>query len=811
MPELMRFALGLAAAGALLGWLLRIAARRLGCARPGWAIGGGALAALVPVLLTLGNGRTLVPTGDLPSLLPDPPAGLEPADAYDRGLNDAALQFLPWEHEVRRLISAGHFPFWSDRLSGGDDLWSNPQAQVASPLAWLARAAPLDQHLLAALALRVLTGFAGAALLARRFGLPRFLAGLSGAAFGLGGATLGFAVFPHGGSGAFVPWLALVGLHLARARRVRNGAKVATALLAAAAALGGHPVTALGAFASAIVFGLASRRATQTLRSALAPLVLPLLCGAMLSAPWNLPFLVALERAQGRGVGVDQANSSIEGRAAPGTPAASATIPVPVSVTAALVEPFAPLKPDYPGAEPARAWLPAVSVYSGIWLVPGLVAAIAATLSFGGRGRALRRRVLPPLAFALPLWALALTPPGWLGWKASVPILRTFQIPRLAPAILLALILVAACGLASLLRRRSAPVALLAIASAALLGLAGRPGLTTIAALVCFFLLWSFFQRFRGPATLGFLALAAVDYGSFQIRALPRGEPRAVYPESAWIARMAAEAHEGGPWRVGATGFRLYPSILAVYGLEDVRTQNPPLVPGDQARALEAGLGMESPLVAYFTSIRRPEHPLLDFLGVRYLAAGYDEPIPSGMQRVRGTRLDGTILLRNNEALPRWFLAAGAAQVPESELSGWLAALQDPRVVALDPRDGEWTGSGESYAEVRVMKLEDGRALLELPPRASPALLATSLPHWQGWRKANSGSLALRTRRIHGAYLGVEIPPGTARVELRYRPPGLLSGIAAGLAAALLLAFTARRPSQTRTSASRALRETIAP
>ena len=272
---------------------------------------------------------------------------------------------------------------------------------------------------------------------------------------------------------------------------------------------------------------------------------------------------------------------------------------------------------------------------------------------------------------------------------------------------------------------------------------------------------------------------------------------------------MAGEAREGGPWRVAATGFRLYPSILAVYGLEDVRTQNPPLVPGDQARALEAGLGMESPLVAYFTSIRRPEHPLLDFLGVRYLVAGYDEPVPAGMRRVRGTRLDGSILLLNDEALPRWFLVGGTVPVSEPDLAGWLAALQDPRVVALDPRDGEWTGSGESYAEIRAMKLEDGRGILELPPRASPALLATSLPHWQGWRKANAGPVALKTRRIHGAYLGVEIPPGTARVELRYRPPGLLSGSALFLAGALLLAFTARRPPRARASAPRALRETI--
>ncbi len=739
MSDPLRFAVGLLVAGALLVLALRLAARRLSCARPDRALAAAVLAALLPVAWVLGSGRTLAPTGDLSTLIPGVSIAAGASDPYDRGLNDAVLQFLPWEHEVRRALFEGRLPFWSDRLGTGDDLWANPQAQVASPLAWLARLVPLEHHLLAACALRVLAGFAGAALLARRFGLRRPLDLLCGAAYGWGGATLGFAIFPHGGTGAVVPWLALAGLHLARDRRRagrRPRGRITAALLTAAAALGGHPVTGLGAALAAALFALAGRRRGDSRRTALAALALPLFAGAALSAPWNLPFLIALN---------DAAPPALVSPAA----AAAGTLwyeRPPATVTAALIAPF---PAGALAGAPGRAWHPAVAVYSGLWLVPGLVLALVVPSA------AKRRRIVPLLLFGAVIWIAALAPPIWLGWKAALPILRSLQIPRLAPALLLAWIVAGACGLARLRGpRRRLPLVALGIA-------------------------------------------ATLDYGVFVARALPRGEPAALYPESPLLKALAA-ASVATPARVAATGYRLYPSIGAVYGLDELRPNNTPLVQVDLARALDAGLGFVGPDRAYFSTLARPDHPLLDFLNVGYLIAGAREAPPPGMAPWREPGADELVVLRNREALPRWFVAKRTGSVAAPALANWIRALDAGDRVALDPADGPWAGTdnslhqGPGFEAVETLRAGDGAISLRLAPAVAPRLLATSHPHWRGW-SARSESAPLRTRRVQGAFLGVEVPPEVREVDLAYRPPGLTGGFAIAICGVLLLAADSRR------------------
>ena len=72
-----------------------------------------------------------------------------------------------------RSLSAKRMPFWSDVLEGGSSMWSNPQAGVLSPLQMVARVFPIQYHLLAALALKMLVAFQGTWLLARVVGRSR--------------------------------------------------------------------------------------------------------------------------------------------------------------------------------------------------------------------------------------------------------------------------------------------------------------------------------------------------------------------------------------------------------------------------------------------------------------------------------------------------------------------------------------------------------------------------------------------------------------------------------------------------------------
>lgn len=128
-----------------IGWsLARMLGRR---SRPGDLAAAAAVAMLV-ALPYLASTRLFAPTASLGSILP----GIQPstaADQHDHQRNDAVLQFLPWELEVRRAFRQGHLPLWSDALGGGSDLWSNLQAQTLSPIAWLARPLPIQHFLLA--------------------------------------------------------------------------------------------------------------------------------------------------------------------------------------------------------------------------------------------------------------------------------------------------------------------------------------------------------------------------------------------------------------------------------------------------------------------------------------------------------------------------------------------------------------------------------------------------------------------------------------------------------------------------------------
>ncbi|MCY0541651.1 hypothetical protein OVW21_26855, partial [Klebsiella pneumoniae] len=83
------------------------------------------------------------------------------------------FQILPWELEVRHALAGRRLPLWSDLLDGGSSPWVNLQAGVLSPTAMLARAVPIQFHLLAALLLKMTVVAPGAWLLARAAGVRR--------------------------------------------------------------------------------------------------------------------------------------------------------------------------------------------------------------------------------------------------------------------------------------------------------------------------------------------------------------------------------------------------------------------------------------------------------------------------------------------------------------------------------------------------------------------------------------------------------------------------------------------------------------
>jgi hypothetical protein len=733
--------LPLVLAMAALAGILALAARRLGCPRREVrrALLLGALAAAAALAPYLAGARFLPPTGKLGASLPGAPTSPLAVDPYDDQLNDAILQFLPWEIEIRRALAAGHLPFWSERLDGGSSPWANPQAQALSPFALLARAAPLPHFLLVVLALRLLAAFSGTALLARRLGTGRHLALAVAASYALGGALVGFAVFPHGGPAALAPWLTLALLHLARGGR--TGAATA-ALLAAATLLAGHPVTAAGAIAFALVVVAAARRRRAPSGRSFAPVLLALVLGTLLAAPQLAPFVRQFAASVKPGE-VD----AREGLPRRDTPLVS---PAAGAVVAAALNPQARLAPAPPANE-ARAWLPAVSIYGGLWLVPFAVLAL-----FPPGARRLAR---PLVAFALVVLAGALGFAPLVAAKRALPLVATLQLPRLAPAALLAL----------------APRGLVAATWLEL-------------ALACLLLL----RRPRLGRALVALVVA-LDLVTFDAVALPRGEPGQLYPPSPLVERLAAlAAAPGGPWRATGAAYLAYPSTLPAYGLAEPRPNDPPLVPRGQALALESTLGFAPVSRAYFSPLAHPEHPFLDFLAVRALLAPDSLPVPARMRRVDAGEWPGLAIWENPAALPLAFLPRRIERVPRGDLPAWLAALEDPRRVAVgyaeDPLlESLATTGGESSPGVGAERLgTNGYRLTVLG--LGTRLVATSLPALPGWSAAADGR-ALERLKIDAGYLGIVVPEGSGVVELAFVPAGTAAGATAAALASTVLAW----------------------
>jgi hypothetical protein len=98
----------------------------------------------------------------------------------------------------RRAVAGGEWPLWSPHFGFGAPLLADASFQIAYPPTWLALALPLEVHYKLFAAGHCLWGALGAQHLARRLGVERLGAGISGGAFALSGPVLSaVSLFHH--------------------------------------------------------------------------------------------------------------------------------------------------------------------------------------------------------------------------------------------------------------------------------------------------------------------------------------------------------------------------------------------------------------------------------------------------------------------------------------------------------------------------------------------------------------------------------------------------------------------------------------
>jgi membrane protein YfhO len=762
---------GAMAATQAAAWLL---ARGLGLRLERRAVLGGLAAPLVLLAPWLFGSRLLVPCDALREQVPGAP-WVEPLDLDHHDLlNDAIFQLLPWELEVRHALAGRRLPFWSDLLEGGSSPWANPQAGVLSPIQVAARFFPLQHHLLAALALKILLAFEGTWLLARRVGRSRAAAWLAAAGFALGGGLISWGLFPLSATVAWAPWLAAGTIGLFRRPRARG---VATcALVTAALLLSGQPEVAAIAGLFAAVCGLGLRRRVTGLPRGLAAAAATALLGFALAAPQLLPFLYLVPGSQ-------RARETLAQPLPPHYVTAhplSWFLPASARFVFAAANPHAFGRPYQDPFVGPMNWAEGEAGYTGLVAFAGALVALLAVRD---------RRVRPFLAFAVAALLLAAQPLPLAHLLHAVPALRAPAYARFLALGALALCLAGAFGVDRLLARRPGGWAWAAVALAAAASLAVHAdgwawGLWALLALA---LLAGRRSRRWGAAALAVALL--VDLVPWSQSLLPAGRPELFYPRTAYLDELAREVGSGGPWRAAGSRQFVYPSLLPVYGIAEPRVHNP-LAPMDYQRVLAAAFGFNPNRDEYF-SFFDPRHPLLDFLGVRAVVAAHLHKVPSfpGLERVDGDRFRPYFLFRNPRALPRWFVPAGAETIERGSVERWIAALHDPARVALFRDEvGSWRPDLSGRPQpVRALRATPGHLVLELPAAAGESLLATSVPFARGWT-ARAAGRALRTVTVDGAFLGVRVPAGVGPIELRFLPPGLLAGCVACLLAAAVVA-----------------------
>lgn len=768
---------------ALLAFLLDRALRRWWDPVPArvWGVFGLILVILFGPSLFLG--RVLTPADILPGVA-QPEDSRKPPQG-NRLQADLVTQIVPLQAQVRRALRAGEWPLWNDLAGAGMPLMADPQSQVLEPLVLLALPLPLPAAVGVTAGLRVLVALVFFFLLLRRQGLSEGPALFGSLSFGLGGFLLLWLNWPIGSSPALLP-LVLYALAITAERGARRDFLLLVLALFSLL-VAGHPETIVYVAIVGGLFALARlvrhpARAGLVARWALAGAL-----AAGLAAPLLIPMLRFLPQSL-RHHWVEVRNDRLEQRGsffgdemdglrmrtvavfAPNawgnsrygrywgesnTNEDSSAFAGSAALLAALLA-FLPAARRFPQERLFLALLP-VSLLIAV-RVPG-VPRLLSELPVLNQSVSSNRRLLLVVGFCL----------AWLG-ACTVERRRAGEGPRRSAVLIGGLVLVVLIAWGYLL---SADLEALRSLRWFWMG-------TQIAVVVGTAILLGS-ERFRkGIAVL--CALAAAELLIFHAPANPSLPRSAWYPETPAF-RFLQENARGT--RIAGLANRIYPNAAAVYGLADVRISNP-LKPFSYVQAV----------APVSTSIRmtehvlmRPEHPLYQLLGVRWVVA---QPRTASIPGLRLAFHDPTArIFERSRVLPRIFLPESAGDAGARRWPAWLAANPDFAARALVPwspgRPADWTASRPGASSLQILSMEPER-LTARGSLAEERLLASSIYQDGGWRLLLDGR-PFPTGTANGPFLAAWLPSGEHRVELVYRAPGFLAGL--GLAALALAGMTA--------------------
>jgi len=702
-------------------------------------------------------------------------------------LLDAVSQFLPWREAARSDL------LLNPAQGSGAALLANGQSAVFFPTEALARLLPPFRAVTFSQAARLLLAVWGIFLLARILGASE-PAALVAATVWIGSGFLQlWRLHPHTLVAAIAPWILLAMVVLVRCPGPRPAVGLAAA--GALAFAGGHPETLLHVLLFGLVFSVLvlfwDPVATGARGDALSRV--PAIAGwgsvagllsALLSAPLLFPFVENL-----------LVSSEWRYRAHAGTlveapfPAALLRLKVNLALRA-LGHPI-----------------------DGSWVGPrnlaevggGAIGAAGILLALLAVAGARRRR-----------WAASLLTLGLVGLVVSIhlplvsrpfgwiPLLRSTLLGRLSLWWVLAAALLAAVSVdawrESTLGERAAARR------------AWRPAVVVVGLILGVALAWA-----AGAPWAVHPAIAVAGWGSLATAALllalpyrplvwaalvvvllvprvgqladwvPTASRQSFYvptPAIEWLQDRLEEPPAGG--RVAGLHGALVPHSASFFGLEEIRANDPMTYAPYEDFLLLLG---PRPHTGWHT-IRDPAHPVLTFLGVRYVVAHPER----SRHRNAPVAYEGTDarIYAVPDPLPRLFVPRRVTVPPRGS-----TALEETRRIEDFAERAIVSGGGFPTEEgahdngaARIEEIAvDRRRISAMVEAEEPAVVATSQPALPGWRVAIDGA-ETEALTINGAFLGAEVDRGRHRIELVYAPASWRAGLLAafvGMVSGLLL------------------------
>ncbi len=255
-------------------------------------------------------------------------------------------------------------------------------------------------------------------------------------------------------------------------------------------------------------------------------------------------------------------------------------------------------------------------------------------------------------------------------------------------------------------------------------------------------------------------------------------------PPPALAYLIAASRGPEAPFRVSAEGADLMPELPAIYGLWDVRG-NDPMRPAAAARMVRQALQPGDRPMSQILQLR-PDVPQgwQDYLGIRYLLTRHRRRLPSPWQPVLDDQ--GGKVWRNPQALPLFFMPRAIAAAPRDEAARRAAANADFAALGLVEEEAASPPQPQQGTVVIRRVRPNGFDLRIASPTGG--LVTSSVSAASGWSLEIDGR-AVPLQRVNGGFLGFRAPPGDHRARLEYRPIGWTVGwvmaAVAGLAGSL--------------------------